>query len=249
MTDSSETVFPSELPEQNLPEKKPRRRWVIWLRDLAIVLLIAILVSAVTKTFFLRSFYIPSSSMETTLQVQDRVLVNVLVPGVVPLNHGDVVVFDDRAGWLAGYPKKEQDWWSGTVSWFQEFIGFSGDDANEYLIKRVIGLPGDHVTCCNVSGEIEINGQPISEREYLQIPANQKEASLIPFDRVVPEGYIFVLGDNRNDSADSRYHESNPGEGFVSIDAVVGRAFVVSWPMKRWKWLDNYEHVYANTER
>ncbi len=252
MTDSEETPLETEMlsVDESVTRPKPRRRWLYWLRDFAVVIVVAILVSAITKAFFLRSFYIPSSSMEETLQVEDRVLVNVLVPGVVPLNRGDVVVFDDRAGWLAGYPKdEEKPWWESATHWFQDLIGFGADDANEYLIKRVIGLPGDHVTCCNLNGEIEINGQPISEREYINIPSTQKNVSLVPFDKLVPEGFLFVLGDNRNNSSDSRYHEANPGQGFVSVDAVVGRAFVVSWPMKRWSWLDNYEQVFANTDK
>ena len=178
-----------------------------WLRDLVVIVLVALLVSWGVRTFLVRSFFIPSASMEQTLLIGDRILVNELVPGVMDLHRGDVVVFEDPGGWLAAG---------------------EGDD----LVKRVIGLPGDTVSCCDSEGRLRVNGEPLDE-PYLNVPEGDP-ASLTPFDVTVPDGALWVMGDNRERSADSRSHVTGPYEGFVPLDHVVGRATVVFWPLGRW---------------
>ncbi|WP_423924177.1 signal peptidase I [Frigoribacterium sp. 2-23] len=193
---------------------RPRRGgpWRL-LRDLVVVVLVALLVSWGVRSFLVRSFYIPSASMEDTLQIGDRIVVNELVPRFADLKRGDIVVFDDPGGWLGYGGQGEQD-----------------------LVKRVIGLPGDHVSCCDADGHLLVNGTPLDE-PYLLLPAGQARASLTDFDVTVPDGALWVMGDNRNHSGDSRAHQTGPYAGFVPIDHVVGRAFVITWPIDRWRGL------------
>ncbi|WP_242090380.1 signal peptidase I [Curtobacterium sp. DN_7.5] len=186
---------------------KQRGGWR-FIRDLAIIVVAALIASFLVKTFLVRSFYIPSESMEDTLLVGDRVLVNELVPGLVPVRRGDVVVFTDPGGWL------------GTGQ---------GDD----LIKRVIGLPGDRVSCCGTDGRLSVNGKEVDE-PYVVLEPGSDRVSGTDFDVTVPKGHLWVMGDNRYDSADSRAH------GSVPVDDVVGRAFVTTWPVSRWTVLSRY---------
>jgi signal peptidase I len=179
-----------------------------FLRDLVIIVVAALIASFLVKAFLVRSFYIPSESMEDTLLVGDRVLVNELVPKVMSLERGDVIVFRDPNAWL-------------------------GPGQGEDLIKRVIGLPGDHVACCDAQGRLSVNGHAVDE-PYVRLPADVKRVSGEDFSVTVPAGRIWVMGDNRYDSADSRIH------GNVPIDDVVGRAFVITWPADRWSVLSRY---------
>ncbi len=229
-------------------DKRRRQRSIkIFVRDILIIFLVAVLVSFLIKTFVVRSFYIPSASMENTLQINDRIIVNELEPGLVPISHGDVVVFRDPGGWLPPSIPTNQNpiaaAWDAALS----FVGLSAPDSNDHLIKRVIGLPGDHVTCCNALGQMSVNGVPLKE-PYVLLPAGSQAVSGITFDVIVPKGSLWVMGDNRYNSADSRYHMNDPGKGFVPIDNVVGRAFVISWPVSRWTWLDNYPEVFRGVE-
>lgn len=190
---------------------KQRGGWR-FLRDLAIIVVAALIASFLVKTFLVRSFYIPSGSMENTLLIGDRVLVNELVPGAVPLQRGDVVVFTDPGGWL------------GTGQ---------GDD----LIKRVIGLPGDRVSCCGSDGRLSVNGQEVDE-SYVVLAAGSDRVAANDFDVTVPKNHIWVMGDNRYESADSRAH------GSVPVDDVVGRAFITTWPVSRWTVLSRHSEAW-----
>lgn len=217
---------------------------LVFLRDVAIVIVVALLISFLVKTFLVRSFFIPSGSMEETLQVDDRILVNELVPDLVPISRGDVVVFRDPGGWLRPVVDTPSTSVLGSsAEWLGSLVGLTSPDNDEHLIKRVIGLPGDEVVCCNASGQISVNGVPIKE-PYIVIPPGEEKASKIDFSVTVPEGSLWVLGDNRYDSMDSRYNQDKPGRGFVPIDNVVGRAFVVSWPIDRWGGLGDYPSVF-----
>jgi signal peptidase I len=182
-----------------------------WLLELLAIVLVGLLLSWGVRAFLVRSFSIPSGSMEQTLMIGDRILVNELAPRVLPLHRGDVVVFVDPGGWL-GY----------------------GDAAGQDLVKRVVGLPGDHVSCCDADGHVLVNGEPLDE-PYLTLVDGGPRASATDFDVTVPEGALWVLGDNRDRSADSRAHQTGPYEGFVPVDDVIGRAFVVAWPIDRWQ--------------
>ncbi|MFA9277043.1 MAG: signal peptidase I [Rhodoluna sp.] len=225
--------------------RPPMRSFLFFLRDVLVIFGIAILVSFLVKTFLVRSFFIPSASMEQTLMIDDRVIVNELVPKAVAVDHGDIVVFKDPGGWLPARPPVEVTGIQAGTEWVLSLFGLASPDSNDHLIKRVIGLPGDTVQCCSADGKIIVNGVPISE-PYITIPAGETRASAIDFNVTVPEGSLFVMGDNRYNSKDSRYNTDKPGGGFVGIDNVVGRAFVLSWPMSHWGWLSNYPEVFAD---
>jgi signal peptidase I len=211
----------------------------LFVRDVLVIFAIAIVVSFVVKTFLVRSFFIPSASMEQTLVIDDRVIVNELVPEIVPISRGDIVVFTDPGGWLPATVPAPVNPVVVATEWVLSLFGLASPDSNDHLIKRVIGLPGDTVACCTPNGEITINGVPVPE-PYVTLPAGETRASGIDFSVTVPADSLWVMGDNRYNSKDSRYNTDQPGGGFVPVSNVVGRAFVVSWPMSRWAWLGNY---------
>ncbi|MFJ3384325.1 MULTISPECIES: signal peptidase I [unclassified Curtobacterium] len=188
------------------PTTPKRSNWR-FLRDLVIIVVAALLASFLVKSYLVRSFYIPSASMENTLLVGDRVLVNELVPKTVKLQRGDVVVFKDPGGWL-------------------------GPGLGDDLIKRVIGLPGDEVSCCDAQGRLQVNGHAVDEPYVLHDQGSDRVSN--DFTETVPAGRIWVMGDNRYDSADSRVH------GAVPESDVVGRAFVITWPISRWSTLSRH---------
>ncbi|GHG44304.1 signal peptidase I [Sinomonas cellulolyticus] len=210
-----------------------------WLREIAIILGVAIVLSFLIKTFLFKAFYIPSESMVPTLEENDRIFVNLFIPRNFPLHRGDVVVFKDTKGWLPPAPPAS----TNPVTDVLEFIGLLPDTSQQHLIKRVIGLPGDHVVCCDAGGHLTVNGQALTE-PYVN-PAEVPR--VVPFDVTVPEGDIWVMGDNRNHSADSRYHEAlQPGSGFVSLGDVEGQAAVIAWPLNRIRTLDSYPDTFKN---
>lgn len=219
-----------------------RRGVLLFLRDVVVIVVAALVISFLIKTFLIRSFYIPSESMEATLLVNDRIIVNQLVPEVVPLERGDVVVFRDPGGWLTAVPQPPRTPLEEVVDGVLTFVGLSASDSDEHLIKRIIGLPGDRITCCNDLGQLSINGVPLDE-PYVTLPPDTVAVSGQDFQEDIPEGTIWVMGDNRYDSSDSRIN------GVVPIDDVVGRAVVISWPLDRWQWLDNYPLVFDGVER
>lgn len=230
--------------ERQRSDKRSRSRSMkLFIRDIILIFLAAIIISVGIKAFLIRSFYIPSGSMENTLQINDRIIVNELVPNMVPIERGDVVVFRDPGGWLQPTVQPEQNWFVTGVDWMLAVVGLSAPDSNDHLVKRVIGLPGDEVTCCNTFGQLSVNGVPLDE-PYLDLPKGVTKASGTDFDVTVPKNSLWVMGDNRYDSLDSRYNTNKPGKGFVPYENVVGRAFLISWPADRWTWLDNYPTVF-----
>ncbi len=232
---------------------KPLNRWqrlkknvfMAFFIDLFTIVAVALVLSLLVKTFLIRSFFIPSDSMNNTLVQQDRIIVNELVPNIVPLNRGDVVVFRDPGNWLGPTAPKNTNGFILFGEWFLSAFGFTAPDSDQHLVKRVIGLPGDHIVCTEPTAKVQINGVAISE-PYLPTRA---EACGVTFDVTVPEGKIWVMGDNRDNSSDSRYHQDLPSKGFVDKKFVVGRAFVLSWPVKRWTWLDNYPNVFKDVPK
>jgi signal peptidase I len=231
-----------ETPEDAI--RRRRRGVFLFFRDILFILLAAILISFLVKTFLIRSFYIPSQSMENTLVPNDRVIVSLLTPGLTPLKHGDVVVFEDPGGWLPGTPSNSQS--SSAFDDVLAFIGLAAPADNDHLIKRVIGLPGDHVKCCNVLGQLTVNGVPLDET-YIHLPAGVTKSDPYTFSVTVPKGDIWVMGDNRNDSEDSAYHEVNHGTSpFVPLRDVTGQAILISWPFNRWTFLGNYPVVFQD---
>jgi signal peptidase I len=225
------------------------RKGGVWrfLRDVLIILLAAILISFLIKTFLIRSFYIPSESMENTLLRNDRIIVNELQPKAFPLQRGDVVVFKDPGGWLNDTQTAQPDPnpVAGFFDWLLSIVGLTAPDSNDHLIKRVIGLPGDHITCCNSFGQMSVNGTPLDE-PYVDLPTGITAVSEKPFDVTVPKNSLWVMGDNRYNSSDSRYNQDKPTHGFVPMDDVVGRAILITWPVDRWTWLDDYPLTFAD---
>ena len=229
-----------------VPPVSRRRGFWSLVRDILVIVVIAIVVSLVIKTFLVRSFYIPSGSMMNTLQVQDRILVDEITPRFGGYARGDIVVFRDPGGWLNNVPATaDPPPLVAAWEWVLSLVGLAAPDSDDHLIKRVIGVPGDHVTCCNALGQVEVNGTPIDETRYIVRPTPDAPASSVSFDVTVPAGSLWVMGDNRYNSEDSRYHQDQPGKGFVPIDNVVGRAFVITYPFSRFGMLDFHHDVFS----
>jgi signal peptidase I len=212
-------------------------------REVVIVLAMAMVLSFVVKTWLIQAFYIPSGSMEDTLLVGDRVVVSKLTPGPLDLARGDVVVFEDPGGWLESVPLPERTGVGGAVHSVLVFVGLLPSESEDHLIKRVIGLPGDTVSCCDDDGRLVVNGVAVDE-PYV-FPGD--EPSTRRFDITVPEGRVWVMGDHRSDSEDSRFHDpSGSGEeGAVPIDRITGRAVGVVWPLARLSWLGDYPQSFS----
>jgi signal peptidase I len=203
---------------------RERQSW--W--DIPVTIAIALAVVLLITTFVVKPFSIPSGSMENTLQIGDRVLVNRMVYRFRDIERGDVVVFDGSGSFVPAQVTPDRDPITGALVWVGQSFGLVAPDSTDF-IKRVIGVGGDRVTCCDEQGRILVNGEPLEE-DYL-FPGDAP--SLQPFDVEVPEGKLWVMGDHRSASADSRVYLGNPGGGFVPEDAVVGRAMTVVWPLNR----------------
>jgi signal peptidase I len=199
------------------------------LREFPILVIVALAVSIVIKTFLVQFFYIPSGSMENTLQVNDRVAVN-KVPFIgKSIERGDVVVFDGTDSFVPANSATTRDPISGLLVSLGQSLGVVSPDGSDF-VKRVIGVAGDNVQCCDAQGRLLINGVPLEE-PYLY-PGDAP--SSLAFDAVVPEGKLWVMGDHRSASADSRAHLGDPGGGMVPTSKVVGRVMAVVWPPSRW---------------
>lgn len=225
-------------------DSRPRRGPWPFIRDVLVILLVAVLVSFLVKTFLVRSFYIPSGSMERTLLKGDRILVDELTPRFNGYERGDVVVFRDPGGWLPTTYEPAQPPLTAALDWLGSLVGLTASDSDDHLIKRIIGLPGDHVVCCNALGQVTVNDVPIDETPYLDLGPNQSAPDEFDYDVTVPEGSIWVLGDNRDNSQDSRYQQEQPGQGFVPMDNIVGRAFLITWPFDRFGLIDSHHDVF-----
>ncbi|MFI5101355.1 MAG: signal peptidase I, partial [Actinomycetes bacterium] len=188
------------------------------------------------KTFLLQAFYIPSGSMENTLQVGDRVMVNKVVYHLRDIKRGDIVVFDGLDSFTPEVTIAEPtNPVAKGLAWFAGLVGFAPPSEKDF-IKRVIGIPGDRVVCCDAQGRVTVNNVPLDEKDYLYPGVKPSEQ---PFDITVPAGRLWVMGDHRDMSSDSRAHLADPGGGTVPEDKVIGRAFVVIWPVSHWAWLSN----------
>jgi signal peptidase I len=200
-------------------------------REFVLIVVGALIVSSILRAFVGQMFIIPSESMQNTLLVGDRVVVEKLTN----VQRGDVVVFEDPGGWLGAGESGQK---RGSIGRFFEVVGLLPDSSHGHLIKRLIGMPGDKVACCDAKGRLMVNGQPLDETSYLY-PGDAPSA--MEFQVTVPAGKIFVMGDHRSASGDSRVHLSDTGPGggspgdaaFVPLDKVTGRAILVVWPANR----------------
>ncbi|WP_392542587.1 signal peptidase I [Oryzobacter telluris] len=235
----------TEVPEGTAPEPEPGvMAWFLSaVREIVVVVVLALGLSFVVKTWLLQAFYIPSGSMEDTLLVGDRVVVSKLTPGPVELHRGDIVVFEDPGGWLDAPTPVERGGITGALHDGLVFVGLLPAESEDHLIKRVIGLPGDHVVCCDANRRITINDTPIIE-SYLK--PNDLPSSL-NFDITVPADRVWVMGDHRSDSEDSRFHDpSGTGrDGTVPISRITGRAIATVWPFGRAGWLSDHPLTFS----
>lgn len=204
------------------------------LRELPIIVGSALIVSIIVKTFFLHFFFIPSGSMENTLQIGDRIAVNKFGALFSDIKRGEVVVFADPDNWLGAAPDDSKKGITGQVKSVLITIGVVPDPAKQFLIKRVIGVGGDTVICCDSAGKLQVNGKSVTEPYIYEnnTPSDSK------FNVTVPHGYIWVMGDHRGASADSRFHTDDVNKGMVPLTKVVGRAEFIVWPFKNLDFLE-----------
>ncbi|WP_409469423.1 signal peptidase I [Streptomyces sp. HC307] len=211
--------------------KQPKKQRSFW-KELPILIGIALVLALLIKTFLVQAFSIPSDSMQNTLQQGDRVLVDKLTPwfGSEP-ERGEVVVFHDPDDWLAGEPTTNPNALQTVLSW----IGLMPSAEEKDLIKRVVGVGGDTVECQG-TGPLKVNGKALNETSYVY-PGNtpcSNDDQGGQFKVKIPEGFIWVMGDHRQNSRDSRYNQGDDNHGMVPVDKVVGRAIVKAWPINRW---------------
>ena len=198
------------------------------LRELPVLVVVALVVSLIIKTFLVQFFYIPSGSMENTLQVKDRVAVDKIPFISRNISRGDVVVFRDPDNWLPEISESSSNKYVAKLKTGLVAVGVLPNPAKQYLVKRVIGVAGDHIVCCDKEGLLTINDKPVTEP---YIFAGNKPSDM-NFDVTVPKGKIWVMGDHRGASADSRYHQDDINKGFVPLSRVTGRVVAVISPFK-----------------
>jgi signal peptidase I len=211
-----------------------RRRRLSWWSELLVLFALALVIMLVIKTYVVQAFYIPSSSMENTLDIGDKVLVNKLIYHFRSIDRGDVIVFNGEGSWDPPSAPQSSDPIVRLASEFgHAVVGLFGISPGVHdYIKRVIGVPGDRVACCDAQGRVTVNGVPLNEKSYLY-PGNAP--SMTKFHLTVPPGRLWVMGDHRNVSYDSRGHVGDPGGGTIPESQVVGRAFLILWPPSRFR--------------
>lgn len=226
---------PQALEVKTMTEEDQRRSRRPRPGSTVLTVLVVLVVAALIKTFVVQWYEIPSGSMEDTLAVGDRVAVTMFDSDHI--ERGDVVVFRDPDHWL---DVQDPSGLRGAVRDGLILIHLLPEDSGHHLIKRVIGMPGDRVSA-DGTGPVFINGVAVEET-YIK---DGRAASRIAFDVTVPDGYVWVMGDNRANSADSRYHQGDAHHGFVPLEDVVGVAKAVVWPVGSWRSLSQGRAVFA----
>jgi signal peptidase I len=207
--------------------RRRERKKMAWWQETLVLLVLALLTSIVVKTFFVQMFFVPSASMHPQLVEDDRILVEKISSWDGEVERGDVVVFEDPGGWLGVTPEPVG------IQALLSLVGLYPDGG--HLVKRVIGVGGDRVACCDAQGRLTVNGEPVDESAYLRDGVKPSQRS---FEVEVPDDAIWVMGDNRPNSQDSRFHTQEPGGGTVPDDRVVGRVWAIVWPTDRFELLE-----------
>src|SRR5690606_4076864 len=238
--DTAPENAPEENPRTGTGRRSNRQRMPLWL-DTLVTMVVALLIAVLVKTFLIQPFYIPSASMQPALQVDDKILVSKLSPGVFDLQRGDIVVFEDPGDWITGDVTADPTP-RVRLMMILSLVGLAPDPSQDHLVKRLIGLPGDHVVCEEKGAALQVNGETIDE-PYIN---PETSACQVAFDVTVPDGKLWVMGDNRYASADSAWHEAQEGDGFVDESDVTGRAEVIFWPAAHWDRLNDGRESFAD---
>jgi signal peptidase I len=210
--------------------KKPKKQPSL-LRELVTVVGTALILSILVRTFLIQAFYVPSASMEDTLQENDRIIVSKTSTQLTGVDRGNVVVFHDPGGWLGeGFPNP----YDTPVGRVLQAIGIVPANSGNDLVKRIIGVGNDTVECCDTQGRIIVNGVGIDESYIKEGSATDQ----VIFTVLVPESHLFVMGDNRGNSEDSRFH-LDKNNGMVPEEEVIGRVAMRIWPIGRIGGIEN----------
>jgi signal peptidase I len=212
--------------DQSQVSTKKKPSFIRSVVEFVVIIVIALALATGIRTFIAQPFFVPSGSMEQTLQIDDRVIAAKIATEISGVKRGEIMVFKDPGDWL---PPMEQnnDGWRSVVAKILTFVGLLPSDSGDDLVKRVIGIEGDQVACCNQAGQIVLNGVPLDESAYVNGPTDQ-----VLFDITVPKDSMFVMGDNRGNSADSRFH-LDQNDGAIPNENAVGRVVAVVWPLSR----------------
>lgn len=236
----------NSLRRKDIRKEHKKSVLLVFFRDILFVFIAAAIFSVIIKTFILQPFIIPSESMRNTFLIDDRIITNKLKPSFMKLSRGDIVVFKDTQNWLPQDLVESEKTPDTPITSALKFVGIEPEDNQGYLVKRVIGISGDRVSCKGIGAPIMVNGVAINE-PYLKPGVTPSSVS---FDVTVPEGSIWVMGDNRSNSSDSRYNRDKPNNGFIQQKDVVGVAFAIYWPTHRAKLLNdergNFKEVQSN---
>ena len=200
-------------------------------RELLTIVGTALILSILVRTFLIQAFYVPSASMEDTLQENDRIIVSKISTKLTGIDRGNVIVFHDPGGWLGeGFPNP----YDTPVGRVLQAIGIVPANSGNDLVKRVIGVANDKIECCDAQGMITVNGVGMDE-SYIRDGVNTDQ---VTFSVLVPEGNVFVMGDNRGNSEDSRFH-LDKNNGMVPLEEIIGRVAMRIWPVGRIGGIEN----------
>ena len=221
------------------------RRKRSFFQEFPFLIVVALVVSLFIKSFIVQFFFIPSGSMENTLQIDDRVAVNRLPFISNDIKRGDVVVFRDPDNWLPAADMETAPFVIAKAKAALVAVGVLPNPAKQYLVKRVVGVEGDRVICCTTTGKITVNGQEMIEPYIFagNVPSDMN------FDVTVPKGKLWVMGDHRGASADSRFHQDDINKGFVPLNRVTGRVLAVIWPVKNISLVPNVDALNQPAEK